>query len=59
MNTLERAKRKIMDAAAPHPYCTKARFAVLDEEEAKAIQEHIEWLRQERLRGLDARAAAE
>lgn len=59
MNTLERAKRKIMDAAAPHPYCTNARFAVLDEEEAKAIQEHIEWLRQERLRGLDARAAAE
>ena len=54
MNTLERAMRKVLDAAAPHPYDTKARFAVLDEAEAKALAEHVEWLRRERATALDA-----
>jgi hypothetical protein len=54
MNTMERAMRKVLDAAAPHPYDTRTRSAVLDEAEAKALAEHVEWLRRERSTALDA-----
>lgn len=54
MNTLERAMRKVLDAAAPHSDDTRARSAILDEAEAKALANHVEWLRRERSTALDA-----
>jgi len=53
VNDLERAMRKVRDAAAPHPYDTRARTAILNEAEAKALVEHLDWLRRERSEARD------
>jgi len=53
MNTLDRALSKVREAAAPHPYDTRARTAVLDEAEARELSQHIEWLRVERCKALE------
>jgi len=53
MNTLERAQAKVREAAAPHPYDTRPRTAVLDEAEARELHEFIERIRRERSAALD------
>jgi len=53
MNTLERVLAKVREAAAPHPYDTIKREAVLDEVEARELQSHIERLRTERSKALE------